>query len=79
MHTSFKVDISNNGSFELVQLDDSYVFKLIEEKKFRISHEENEDGDVGIITASTKELQQYLIKYGDDPAAYRNEKTIFTK
>ena len=79
VHTSFKVDISNNGSFELVQLDDSYVFKLIEEKKFRISHEENEDGDVGIITASTKELQQYLIKYGDDPAAYRNEKTIFTK
>lgn len=79
VHTSFKVDISNDGSFELVQLDDSYVTKLIEEKKFRISHEKDDDGSIRIITASTQELQQYLIKYGDDPAAYRNEKTIFTK
>lgn len=79
VHTSFKVDISNDGSFELVQLDDSYVTKLIEEKKFRISHEKDDEGGIRIITASTQELQQYLIKYGDDPAAYRNEKTKFTK
>jgi hypothetical protein len=79
VHTSFKVDISNDGSFQLVQLDESYITKLIEEKKFRISHEKNEDGDIKIVTASTQELQQYLIKYGNDPAAYRNESTIFTK
>ena len=79
VHTSFKVDISEDRSFQLVQLDESYVTKLIEEKKFRISHEKDEDGDIKIITASTQELQQYLIKYGNDPAAYRNEKTIFTK
>lgn len=79
VHTSFKVDISSDGSFQLVQLDESYVTKLIEEKKVRISHEKNEDGDMMIVTASTQELQQYLIKYGNDPGAYRNEKTIFTK
>jgi hypothetical protein len=78
MHTSYLVNISKDGSFELSQLDESYVTKLIDEKKIRISHETDAD-DNTIITASTKELQQYLLKYGDEPSAYRNEKTTFKK
>jgi len=78
MHTSFRVDISTTGNFELSQLDDSYVIRLIEEKKIRISHEKRADDDM-VITASTDELQQYIIKYGDEPGAYRSEKTVFTK
>ena len=78
MHTSFRVEIKSDGSFELSQLDESYVTKLIEEKKIRISHEKDSYGDF-VITATTEELQQYIIKYGDEPAAYRSEKTIFTK
>jgi len=78
MHTSYRVDISKDGGFELTQLEESYVTKLIEEKKIRISHEIDADGNT-IITASTKELQEYLIKYGDEPEAYRSDKTIFTK
>ena len=78
MHTSYRVDISKDGSFELTQLDEGYVRKLIEEKKIRISHETDADDNI-VITASTKELQQYLRKYGDEPSAYRNEKTTFKK
>lgn len=79
MHTSYRVDIFKDGSFELSQLDESFVTNLIKEKKTRISHETDADDNI-IITASTQELQQYLIKYGDEPAAYRNdEKTKFTK
>jgi hypothetical protein len=78
MHTSYRVDISKDGSFELTQLDEGYVRKLIDEKKIRISHETDAD-DNTVITASTKELQQYLLKYGDEPSAYRNEKTTFKK
>ena len=78
MHTSYRVDISKDGSFELTQLDEGYVRKLINEKKIRISHETDAD-DNTIITASTKELQQYLLKYGDEPSAYRSEKTTFKK
>jgi hypothetical protein len=78
MHTSYRVDISKDGSFELTQLDEGYVRKLIDEKKIRISHEIDAD-DNTVITASTKELQQYLLKYGDEPSAYRNEKTTFKK
>lgn len=78
MHTSYRVEISKDGSFELSQLDGSYVKNLIDEKKIRINHETDAD-DNTIITASTKELQQYLLKYGDEPSAYRSEKTIFKK
>ena len=78
MHTSYRVDISKDGSFELTQLDEGYVRKLIDEKKIRISHETGAD-DNTLITASTKELQQYLLKYGDEPSAYRSEKTVFKK
>ncbi|HEX6169148.1 MAG TPA: hypothetical protein VFZ33_05610 [Chitinophagaceae bacterium] len=78
MHTSYRLDISKDGSFELSQLDESYVTKLIDEKKIRISHEKDVKGNI-VITASTDELQQYILKYGDEPGAYRSEKTVFTK
>ena len=78
MHTSYRVEFLKDGSFELSQLDGSYVKSLIDEKKIRISHETDAD-DNTIITASTKELQQYLLKYGDEASAYRSEKTTFKK
>ena len=78
MHSSYRVEILKDGSFELSQLDGSYVKSLIDEKKIRISHETDAD-DNTVITASTKELQQYLLKYGDEPSAYRSEKTTFKK
>ena len=78
MHTSYRVEFLNDGSFELSQLDGSYVKSLIDEKKIRISHEIDAEDDI-TITASTKELQQYLLKYGDEPSAYESAKTIFKK
>lgn len=78
MHTSYRVNIFKDGNFELSQLDEQYLNKLIEEKKIRISHEKDAKGDI-VITASTDELQQYIIKYGDEPGAYRSDKTVFTK
>jgi len=78
MHTSYRVEILNDGSFELSQLDGSFVNSLIEQKKIRISHETGADDNI-MITASTSELQQYLIKYSDDPEAYESKKTIFKK
>ena len=78
MHTSYRVEILKDGSFELSQLDGSYVKSLIDEKKIRISHETDAEDDM-TITASTKELQQYLLKYGDEPSAYESNKTTFKK
>jgi hypothetical protein len=78
MHTSYRVEILNDGNFELSQLDGSYVKSLIDQKKIRISHETSADDNI-VITASTSELQRYLIKYSDEPEAYDSKKTIFKK
>ena len=78
MHTPYRVNILKNGGFELNQLEANYLDKLIDEKKIRIRHEINSDG-AAVITASTEELQQYILKYGDDPEAIQKEKTIFSK
>lgn len=78
MHTPYRVDILKDGSFELSQLDGGYLDDLIKKKKIRIHHELNSDGNA-VITASTEELQQYILKYGDDPGAIMNEKTAFSR
>jgi len=56
---------------KLKQLDGGYLEKLIRNKQIRIQHEVMPDGDF-MITASTEELQKYLIKYSDVPEAYDN-------
>ena len=78
MHTSYRVEILKDGSYELSRLDEGYITKLINEKKIRISYEKDADDNI-VITAPTSELQQYIIKYGDEPAAYRSDKTILKK
>jgi hypothetical protein len=78
MHTSYRVEILNDGRFELSQLDGSYVENLIDQKKIRINHEMGAYDNI-VITASTSELQKYLIKYSDEPEAYESKKTIFKK
>jgi hypothetical protein len=78
MHISYRVEISKDGNYELSRLDEDYVKKLINEKKIRISYEKDADDNI-VITAPTSELQQYIIKYGDEPAAYRSDKTILKK
>jgi hypothetical protein len=78
MHSSYRVEILKDGSYELSRLDEGFVTKLIDEKKIRISYEKDADENI-VITASTAELQQYIIKYGDEPAAYGRDKTIFKK
>jgi hypothetical protein len=78
MHTAYRVDLFKTVHFELSQLDGGFLNKLIEEKKIHIRHEINSDGDI-VITASTEELQQYIMKYGDEPGAYLSEKIIFSK
>jgi hypothetical protein len=77
MHKPYRVNMLKNGGFEISQLDKGFLEKLIEQKKMRISHETDSDGNIWV-TASTQELQQYILKYGDNPEAVENDKIIFT-
>jgi hypothetical protein len=72
MHSIYRIQFKNNNSFSMQRLDGGYLEKLIRDKQIRIRHEVMEGGGF-VITASTEELQQYLIKYSDVPEAYSND------
>ena len=72
MHSIYRIKFSDNNSLDIQRLDGDYLKNLIKNKKIRIKHEEMEDGSF-VITASTEELQQYLIKYSDVPEAYNKD------
>ena len=74
MHTAYRINFTSGNSFELKQLDESFLKNLIKDKKIRISHEITDDESF-VVTAPTEELQQYIIKYGDTPEAYYNDNT----
>jgi hypothetical protein len=78
MHTPYRLELQKEGGFKLSRLESGYMNELIEQKKIRIRHEKKEDEGI-VITAPTSELQQYILKYGDDPEAYSGEKISFTK
>lgn len=78
MHTPYRLELQKEGGFTLSQLESGYMNELIEQKKIRIRHEKKDDEGI-VITAPTSELQQYILKYGDDPEAYSGEKISFTK
>ena len=69
LHSVYKIQFGNDHSFELKQFDDSFMKNLVDNKQIRIKHEVMDDGSY-LITASTEELQQYIIKYNDVSDAY---------
>lgn len=74
MHSFYRIQFDKNGSFKASRLKGDYLADLIRDKKIRIRHEERPDGSF-VITAPTSELQQYVLKYGQNPDAYENSDT----
>ncbi|OMP78705.1 hypothetical protein [[Flexibacter] sp. ATCC 35208] len=63
VHSYAKIQIDNNG-FELNYLNTDLIYKLLNENKIRIKHESLEFENV--ITASTDELQKFVVKFADN-------------
>jgi hypothetical protein len=86
MHTITKVQFKD-GNLRLIDFKDNYVEDLILNRQVRIRHsfvsepDENTKDKKMIITASTEELQAFLLKYGDREEAYENneEKNVYHK
>lgn len=73
VHTFSKLTLDQDElSIEL--FEDSWITDLIVENRVRIKHEKVEDVLAGrseiLITASTKELQKFIEKYGNDEDAF---------
>jgi hypothetical protein len=71
VHTFAKIDLKGDSLF-LSQINGEWVSDLIKNNQIRISHEKlTLYGDAEIVlTASTQELQKFLLKYQSDPKAY---------
>lgn len=63
VHSYAKINISANG-FELSYLNADLLYKLLNENRIKIRHESFDYYKV--ITASTEELQKFIIKFADN-------------
>jgi hypothetical protein len=74
MHSLYRIDMTNNGQFELREFDSDFIENLINTKQIRIRHSTQPLlTNLYIITSPTTELQSYLIKYAGNPKAYAKE------
>ena len=70
VHTFIKID-AIEPKLKMRLTDDEEMQKLLEEKPDAVKHSFIEDRL--ILTASTKELQNFVIKYADDKRVFKNE------
>jgi|WetSurMetagenome_2_1015567.scaffolds.fasta_scaffold12780_4 hypothetical protein len=73
-HSIAKVAFSSD-SISLKWFNETWLAGLFENNKIRISHEtirDENDADTYVLTASTEELQKFIIKYGNDPLAFKD-------
>ncbi|HOW24691.1 MAG TPA: hypothetical protein PK711_03405 [Bacteroidales bacterium] len=66
-HTFAKFRVTQD-TIIIWRFDPEWLEELFDENRIRISHEKMDDQIV--LTASTEELQKFVSKYADDPAAY---------
>lgn len=66
VHKSYKYDLKDKNRFEISRFDKEFLDKLISSNKINIRHEVL-DGNNNVITASTDELQKFIIQYSNDP------------
>lgn len=73
-HSIAKFDLSA-GNISLRWFNETWLTMLFENNKIKISHEtiKDENGEnTYVLTASTEELQKFIMKYGNDPSAFKD-------
>lgn len=74
-HTYSKISFRDNEiTMESFGFSANWLENLIKEKRIRIKHEAIEDHV--LLTASTSELQKFVLKYSDEPKAFGDPETL---
>ncbi len=71
VHTFARFKLDPTGSFTLEFINYNRLQDLLEKGKIRVKHEKVDD-DYYVLTASTKELQAFIIKYSSDAKAFED-------
>ena len=75
-HTIARVEFSNTNTLKLDFIDGGYLYDQIKAGRMKIKNETDELYDTFLITASTRELQQFLEKYGSDSRFFSKENSV---
>jgi hypothetical protein len=75
IHSLAKITYSKDV-IKIQWFNEVWLEKLLDQNKIRIRHEKIYENDLDInsylLTASTEELQKFIIKYGNDPQAFKS-------
>ncbi len=78
-HTFAKLIFPDNNSIELKFLNGEFIGGKIDKGKVAIKNEKDELSGAVLITASTEELQRFLLKYGKDERLYDKKNTVILR
>lgn len=67
VHTFSKVTF-NESQVSLEMFNSNWIIDMIDENRIRIKHEKA--SDLILLTASTEELQKFILKYGEEKKSY---------
>jgi hypothetical protein len=75
-YTIARVQFTNNTIMKLDFIDGGYLYDQIKAGHMKIKNETDELYNTFLITASTRELQQFLEKYGNDSRFFNKENSV---
>lgn len=73
-HTLAKFFTKNDSLVYVKWFNEDWLKRLFEQRRIKIAHEEIEQGKhdkTYILTATTGELRKFVLKYGNDPKAFK--------
>jgi hypothetical protein len=75
-YTIARVQFSNVNTMKFDFIDGGYLYDQVKAGRMKIKNETDELYDTFLITASTRELQQFLEKYGNDSGFFNKENSV---
>jgi hypothetical protein len=78
-HNFYRIAFKDK-KLQVMSFDDTYLKTLFKQRKVRIKHEvlgEGSSTDMTVLTASSSELQQFMLKYGGDDKLFNTEETLY--
>jgi len=77
VHTNYRFDFKDRDHFEIKLFEQAFLDRLISNNQINIRHEVIDGGN--LITASTDDLQKFIIQYSDNPDAFGENITYCTR
>jgi len=74
--TIARVHFTGSNSLRLDFIDGGFLYDQVKAGRMKIKHESDELYDTFLITASSKDLQQFLEKYGNDNRFFNKENSV---